>query len=175
MENRQRELVLRIQSTCDGLAPFAWGLTRNVEDRDDLLQETFLKAFIKRSSLHPKTDLKAWLYTIMRNTFISHYHRRIRHGVVRSLTQEREQGVQSTGTPAQNQGVGNLVMDDIQSAMETLEKQHFTPLAMYLGGFCYREIAETLHLPMGTVKNRIHLARRMLKKRLTSYRFRRLL
>lgn len=170
MRNQQNDLVVRIQDTCNVLAPFAFGLTRNTADRDDLLQETFLKAFNKRQSLHPKTDLKAWIYTIMRNTFISHYHRRAKRGVMKSIPPD---GQLLTTQPMQlsvsNHALSNLMIEEVQHAMETLGKHYLAPLTMYARGFCYKEIAMGLCLPMGTVKNRIHIARRLLKEKLIHY------
>ena len=172
MSSLQSDLALRIQSICYGLSSFAFGLTRNTEDRDDLLHETFLKAFRKRDSLHPKTDLKAWLYTIMRNTFISHYHRRSKHKMVSlSVHEESLSFVPFWGFSARNQGLSHLAVEDIKGAMNTLEEPYLKPLVMCMEGFCYKEIAERLSLPMGTVKSRIHLARKLLKERLGTHSY----
>lgn len=150
------------------LKPIAFKLTRNQEQANDLIQETLLKAISNREKFAEGTNLKAWLYTIMKNTFITNYHRLVKRKTFIDTTDNLHFINSSTHVTENNAG-GKLVMDEIQSAIKDLSYEYKTPFMMHFKGYKYYEIADILDIPIGTVKNRIHIARKELKHKLKSY------
>jgi len=161
------EFNYTIENLNGTLRPFAMRLTKNAEDANDLLQETALKAFLHREKFTDGTNLKAWLFTIMRNTFITNYQRLVRRNTFIDTT-ENLHYINSSET-AQNGAYGKFMADDIQRALRGIEAMYSEPFMMHFQGFKYNEIAEQLNIPLGTVKNRIHIARKMLKDKLSMY------
>lgn len=162
------EFGFQVTQSYKRLRPFAVKLTRDYEDANDLLQETMVKAFLHRDKFMDGTNIQAWLYTIMRNTFISNYQRTMRRRTFIDTTDSLHY-LNSPGYVAQNGAVGRFAMEDIQRAMSTIDEAHRKPFMLYFTGYKYNEIAEMLRLPLGTVKNRIHLARKELKEQLPEY------
>jgi RNA polymerase sigma-70 factor (ECF subfamily) len=150
------------------LRPFALKLTKDVEEANDLLQETMLKAYTNRDKFAEGTNLKAWLYTIMKNTFITNYQRLVRRNTFIDTTDNLHY-LNSPNNVTQNQAYAGFAMDDMTTAIEKLEYAYKTPFMMHYRGFKYHEIADRLNIPIGTVKNRIHIARKELKKNLQTY------
>ena len=150
------------------LKPFALRLTRDMEDANDLLQETLLKAFSNREKYTDGTNLKAWMYTIMKNTFITNYQRMVRKNTFIDSTDNMHYINSSTNT-IENSAYGKFAMKDITRAIENLDDAYKIPFTMHFRGFKYHEIAEKLDIPIGTVKNRIHIARKELKYKLKNY------
>ncbi|MBB6612059.1 RNA polymerase sigma factor [Pontibacter sp. Tf4] len=159
-----------IQGVTNTLRPVAFNLTRDADDAKDLVQETVLKALMNRDKFKAGTNLKAWLYTIMRNTFINNYNKITK----RSSNIDSSEYLQYLNTDenyiTQNKGTATFVMNDINKAIAGLSEEHRTPFMMYYVGYKYTEIAEKLEIPIGTVKNRIHIARKELKQQLKVYR-----
>ncbi|TFV95755.1 RNA polymerase sigma factor [Algoriphagus kandeliae] len=151
------------------LKPFALKLTRDMDDANDLLQDTMVKAFTNRDKFTEGTNLKAWLYTIMKNTFITNYQRMVRRGTFVDTTDNLHY-INSSDSQIENGAYGNFAMDDITLAIENLDDVYKTPFMMHFRGFKYHEIADKLQIPIGTVKNRIHIARKLLKDELVVYR-----
>lgn len=151
------------------LKPFALKLTRDMDDANDLLQDTMVKAFTNRDKFTEGTNLKAWLYTIMKNTFITNYQRMVRRGTFVDTTDNLHY-INSSDSQIENDAYGNFAMDDIQYAIKKLDDVYKTPFMMHFRGFKYHEIADKLQIPIGTVKNRIHIARKLLKEDLVVYR-----
>ncbi|MCB9285627.1 MAG: sigma-70 family RNA polymerase sigma factor [Lewinellaceae bacterium] len=149
------------------LKAFALSLTKDEEAAQDLYQETAYKAFRYRDHFHPATNLKAWLMTIMRNTFINEYRRKKRQQAVFDYT-ENDFLLNSTRTES-NRGEGRMTMEELQAAIDALEAPLRIPFLMQYQGFQYEEIAEELGIPLGTVKSRIHFARKRLKERLQAW------
>ncbi|MCB0837640.1 MAG: RNA polymerase sigma factor [Bacteroidetes bacterium] len=149
------------------LMPIAFKFTRDEENARDLLQETLLKAFRNKDKFRDGTNLKAWLYTIMRNTFITHYHRVIRHNTFTDPTEDQH-FLNATTKSVKNDAYSTLAMEEITEAVEGLSYVYQTPFMMYYLGYKYHEIADILEIPIGTVKNRIHIARKQLKSQLKS-------
>lgn len=151
------------------LKPVAMNLTRNADDAKDLVQETLLKALSNREKFNTGTNLKAWLYTIMRNTFINNYNKITK----RSSNVDSTEYLQYMNTDdtfvTVNKGTAAFVMSDIKAAIAKLNEEHRTPFMMYYIGYKYLEIAEKLNIPIGTVKNRIHIARKELNQMLQVY------
>ena len=117
------------------LLRFAYKLTANREEANDLLQETSLKALDNEEKYVPDTNFKGWMYTIMRNIFINNYRKVVRD----------------------------------QTFVDALPREYKIPFSMHVSGFKYREIAEKLGLPLGTVKSRIFFTRQRLQQELKDF------
>lgn len=163
------EFSYSLNKLSSSLKPFAMKLTRDVDDANDLLQDTMVKAFTNRDKFTEGTNLKAWLYTIMKNTFITNYQKMIRRGTFVDTTDNLHY-INSSDSLIENGAYGSFAMDDIQVAIENLDEVYKTPFMMHFRGFKYHEIADKLQIPIGTVKNRIHIARKLLKDELFVYR-----
>lgn len=144
------------------LYAFAIRLTKDEEDANDLLQETAYKAFKYRKMYQPQTNLRAWLMTIMRNTFINEYRRRKRRQTINDKT-DNNYFINSGDFSVANEGESNVLMEEIKKKIESLEDWMRIPFMMHFNGFKYEEIAEQLDIPLGTVKSRIFFARKRLK------------
>ena len=150
------------------LKPFALKLTKDQDDAKDLLQETMLKALTNRDKFTDGTNLKAWLFTIMKNTFITNYQRMVRRNTFIDTT-ENLHYINSSDSIAENLAFNSFAMKDIKKAIDKLDEAYRTPFLMHFRGFKYHEIADKLDIPIGTVKNRIHIARKELKDKLSIY------
>lgn len=158
-------LVIR-QST--SLKTYALRFTHDTEDANDLVQETLLKAVTYYNNFKEGTNIKGWLYTIMKNTFINSYRRFVKSSSVVTKTEEIS-SQQLYFSASVNKGENKFVMDDIQTALKSLSVEYYIPFTMYFEGYKYHEIADDLEIPIGTVKTRIHVARKLLKKKLANY------
>lgn len=163
------EFSYSLSQMTKSLKPFAMKLTKDTDDANDLLQETLMKAYNNRDKFSEGTNLKAWLYTIMKNTFITNYQRMVRRGTFIDTT-DNLHFINSSDTRIENRASGNFALKDINEAIDKLEDVYKTPFMMYFRGFKYHEIADRLEIPIGTVKNRIHIARKQLKEKLRTYR-----
>jgi RNA polymerase sigma-70 factor (ECF subfamily) len=150
------------------LRPFAMRLTKDAEDANDLLQETAMKAFLNRDKFSDGTNLKAWLYTIMKNTFITNYQRMVRRNTFIDTTDNLHY-INSSDALTENLAFYTFAMRDINHAIERLDENYKRPFLMHFNGYKYHEIADQLSIPIGTVKNRIHIARKELKDSLKPY------
>jgi len=162
------EFSYSLNQMTTALKPFALKLTKDVEEANDLLQETMLKAYTNRDKFADGTNLKAWLYTIMKNTFITNYQRMVRRNTFIDTTDNLHY-INSTENITQNLAFSSFAMKDMQNAIEGLDDAYKTPFVMHFRGFKYHEIADRLNIPIGTVKNRIHIARKELKRKLKTY------
>ncbi|ADR21463.1 RNA polymerase sigma factor [Marivirga tractuosa] len=162
------EFGYAINNMTKSMKPFALRLTKDMEQANDLIQETVLKAFSNREKFSEGTNLKAWLFTIMKNTFITNYQRMVRRKTFIDTT-ENLHFINSTENIAQNSAYGSFAMADIVSQISKLDDVYKEPFMMHYRGFKYHEIAEKLEIPIGTVKNRIHIARKELKDALKIY------
>lgn len=138
------------------------------DDANDLIQDTLVKALKNKNNFKQGTNIKAWLYVIMRNTFISKYHDNKRNTLFDPI--EESHITETPATTDYNQGSSNIVLDDIHKAIDKLDKCFKEPFMMHFSGYKYEEIAEKLDIPMGTVKNRIHVARKVLQQDLKDYK-----
>jgi len=160
-----------VQKTSISLKPIALNLTRDSDDAKDLMQETLLKALTNYTKFKPGTNLKAWLYTIMRNTFINNYNKVTKRQINLDTTKHFQPAGSGTKFTTTNEAGNNFIMKDITSAISSLTEEFRTPFLMYYVGYKYLEIADKLRLPLGTVKNRIHMARKQLKTDLAIYAY----
>ncbi len=164
------EFTYNIGKVSKSLKPFALRLTRDHEDANDLLQDTLIKAFTNREKYAEGTNLKAWLYTIMKNTFITNYQRMVRKNTFIDTTDNLHY-INSFENSTENDAYSAFVVDDIDKAVKSLDESYRTPFMMHFRGFKYHEIACKLNIPIGTVKNRIHIARKELKDSLHMYAY----
>jgi RNA polymerase sigma-70 factor (ECF subfamily) len=154
----------------DSLKYFALSLTNNEEESDDLLQETMLKAFTYKDRFAENTNLKAWLYTIMKNIFINNYRRNIKTRTIIDGTKDAY-FINIPQVTRESDPESTLSYGEIQGVVDSLEDEYKVPLSMYFEGFKYKEIADDLNLPIGTVKSRIFLARKQLMSMLSEYSY----
>lgn len=164
------EFKSMVSNHAESLKMYALHFTHDEEDANDLVQDTVLKAITYHDKFKEGTNLKGWLYTIMKNTFINNYRRIIKiSGMVTKSEEISSSNLVYSST--RNRGENQFVMDDIRDAMKKLSEEYYIPFTMYFEGYKYYEIAEHLEIPIGTVKTRIHVARKSLKKSLKSYAF----
>lgn len=150
------------------LRSYAHQLTRNVEDTNDLVQETMLKALTYRDKYTDGTNLKGWLYTIMKNTFINNYRRMSKRNTF-ILQTDNDFFLDSSSPVVKNQAESKIMLGDIEQAISALPDNIRKPFSMNTKGFKYHEIAAILNIPIGTVKTRIFVAKRLLRGELSIY------
>ena len=157
----------------------AMRMTRNPADAEDLVQETFLKAYRAYHTFQEGTNLKAWLYRILTNTYINKYRKESRRpsevdlGTVEDMYLYRRLGSEESAEAArttEDRVLDGLVESDIKEAVEELPESFRMPVLLAdLEGFSYKEIAEILEIPIGTVMSRLHRGRKAMQKRLWEY------
>lgn len=152
----------------DFLKPFAINLTRDTEAANDLYQETLYKALANREKYHVGTNIKAWLFTIMRNIFINDYRRKAKQKTIFDNS-ANDYLINMKQVSVSNNAETDLRMKEITAAIHQLPEIFKTPFQLYFEGYKYQEIADVLAEPLGTVKSRIHFARKLLKERLSRY------
>ena len=152
------------------LLNFAYTLTSNREDAYDLLQDTTLKALDNEDKYVENVNFKGWVFTIMRNLFINKYRRQVRSAVyidqsddLYVLNFSQDSGIE---TPE-----GSLSTKEIMAVLGSFSEDLRVPFSMFLSGYKYAEIADSMGLPLGTIKSRILLARKRLQKTLGDYRY----
>jgi RNA polymerase sigma-70 factor, ECF subfamily len=162
-----------------GLYTAALRMTRNPSDAEDLVQETYLKAYRGFGGFQEGTNLKAWLYRILTNTFINSYRSKKRRPEETELDElenlylyRRLAGAEgaTAGRSAEDEVLDHITESEVKEAIEALPEQF--RMAVLLGdveGFSYKEIAEILDIPIGTVMSRLHRGRKALQKRLYEF------
>jgi len=153
----------------DNLERFAMSLTADREEAKDLLQETYFRALSYREKFVHFTNLKAWAFTIMKNTFINNYRKAQRENTTIDNTKDLYylNQVQESGI---NSPEASYTIDEINKKIEELEDEFKVPFKMHNEGFKYKEIAEILNLKIGTVKSRIFFTRKKLMEKLKDYK-----
>lgn len=151
------------------LLSFAYQLTTNREEAEDLLQDTTLKALDNEDKFVDNVNFKGWIFTIMRNIFINNYRQNVRQATLIDHTEDlfhlnlpQESGFE---TPE-----GSYTVKEITKAINRFPDEYRVPFTMHIAGYKYSEIAEHLNLPLGTVKSRIFFARQKLQVLLKDYR-----
>lgn len=165
---KKSEFNQLVSKQAESLKIYALHFTRDDEDANDLVQDTVLKAITYYNKFKAGTNLKGWLYTIMKNTFINNYRRFVKISSLVTKTEEIS-SANLAFSSTRNRGENKFVMEDIKGAMDNLSDDYYVPFSMYFEGFKYHEIADYLRIPIGTVKTRIHVARKLLKKALKPY------
>jgi RNA polymerase sigma-70 factor (ECF subfamily) len=162
-------------SFIDALYRTALRMTRSEADAEDLVQETYIRAFRFREQFTPGTHLKAWLFRILTNTFINQYRRKAARpqsteldDVDESILYRHMRNVApaSESPDPETLIVDNTVSTEVKEALEELPEKFRTTVLLDVEGFSYKEIAETLDIPIGTVMSRLHRGRKFLQKRL---------
>ncbi len=145
------------------LDAFAYSLTKNVDDAADLFQETALKIIKNGDKYNVGTNFRAWSYTIMRNIFINDYRKKKRRNLLVDST-DNDFYINTNQSGIANSGETKMAFDEIMDSVETLSDDFRIPFLMRYEGYKYDEIANELDLPLGTIKSRIHFARKKLKQ-----------
>ena len=161
-----KERLLGLQGN---LMSFAYQLTTNKEEAEDLLQDTTLKALTNEDKFADDTNLKGWIFTIMRNIFINNYRQTVRKATILDQTDDlyhlnisQESGLI---TPD-----GSYSVKEITQAINSFNDEYRVPFSIHIAGYKYSEIAQHLDLPLGTVKSRIFFARQRLQIILKDFR-----
>ncbi len=148
---------------------FALSLTYNREEAEDLLQDTTLKVLDNQEKFTDNINFKGWVLTIMKNIFINNYRKIVRNQTVIDKTEDSH----LLNLP-QNSGFespeSSYALGEISSSIAAFADEYRIPFSMHVQGFKYEEIAQTMNLPIGTVKSRIFLARKRLQEQLKDYR-----
>ena len=150
------------------LKPFAVTLTRDNELAKDLLQETVYRALVNKEKYTVGTNIKAWLYTIMRNIFINNYRRKSKQKTVFDNT-PNDFLLNHNQTAVSNSAESNLTVKDIQAVINKLPQIFMGPFLLYFDGYKYHEIADMLHEPLGTIKSRIHFFTLFIKEQFSRF------
>jgi RNA polymerase sigma-70 factor (ECF subfamily) len=154
-------------------------MTRNPSDAEDLVQETYLKAYRSFESFTEGTNLKAWLYRILTNTFINNYRAKQRRPEAAELDEaedlflyRRLGGLEAVAAArtAEDEAMDLFTDDEVKHALEALPENFRIPVLLAdVEGFSYKEIAEILEVPIGTVMSRLHRGRKSMQKQLLNY------
>jgi RNA polymerase sigma-70 factor, ECF subfamily len=176
-EGRTREFEEQVLEHVDVLYSVALRLTQNAADAQDLTQEALLRALRFHEKFQPGTHVRAWLLTILRNTFINEYRKKARRPITLS-----DDGRDTAGDQMADPAVGylpeafkerhvlELLEDDVREAVDALPEGHRATVIMAdLQGLTYQEIAQRLECPVGTVMSRLHRGRRALRRALAHY------
>lgn len=159
--------LLSLQSN---MRHFAYSLTLNRDDAEDLLQDTTLKVLDNQDKFAENVNFKGWVLTIMKNIFINNYRKIVRNQTIIDKTED----FHLLNLP-QNSGFdspeGSYAIGEISNSIDAFPDEYRIPFSMHIQGFKYEEIAQTMNLPIGTVKSRIFLARKRLQEQLRDYRY----
>jgi RNA polymerase sigma-70 factor (ECF subfamily) len=162
-------------SFLDALYRTALRMTRSEAEAEDLVQEAYIRAFRFRHQFTPGTNLKAWLFRILTNTFINQYRRKAARpdtteldDVEESILYRHMRDVNpgSASPDPEAELIDNTLSSEVKDALEALPEKFRTTLLLDVEGFSYKEIAEMLDIPIGTVMSRLHRGRKFLQKRL---------
>ena len=163
-----KEFSSRLIEMKSNLQRFAMSLTSDHDDALDLVQDTYVKALTNQDKFVDYSNLKAWVFTIMKNTFINNYRRGVKENTIIDGTKDlyfvnlpQDKGFVSPDS--------SFAEKEIDKAIESLSDDFKIPFRMHLQGYKYQEIAENLNLKIGTVKSRIFFTRQKLMEILKDY------
>ena len=161
------ERVIELQGN---LLNFAYQLTTDREQAEDLLQDTTLKALANEEKYVDNVNFKGWIFTIMRNIFINNYRQNVRQATVIDHTEDlyHLNVCQDSGLDTPE---GSVAVKEITTALNAFSDEYRIPFNMFVAGYKYNEIAEKLKLPLGTIKSRIFCARKRLREQLQEYAY----
>jgi RNA polymerase sigma-70 factor (ECF subfamily) len=166
MSNAEFSMLLTENS--EFLRPFAITLTKDHEAAKDLFQDTLFRAFSNKDKYNVGTNIRAWLYTIMRNIFINDYRKKAKQSTVFDST-PNDYLIDQTNNKVTNDAITNLNLQEVKQLIYELPELFRTPFNLYYEGYKYNEIADALEEPLGTIKSRIHFARKILKQKIERY------
>lgn len=176
-QERRERFEAEAMPLLDQLYSAALRTTRNAADAEDLVQETYAKAYAAFHQYRPGTNLKAWMYRILTNTYINSYRKRQREPLQSDASDiedyqlaRAESHTSSGGRSAEDVALEHLPDSDVKRALLRIPDEF--RLAVYFAdveGYSYKEIAEIMDTPIGTVMSRLHRGRRQLRELLTSY------
>ncbi len=146
------------------LHAFAYNLTKDLEESQDLYQETAFRALSNKDKFRPGTNFKAWIMTIMKNIFINNYRKKVKANTIIDTTDNMFY-INSGSTVIFNSADSEIMMEELNQLISELDDSIRIPFEMHYVGYKYQEIADKLELPLGTVKSRIFFARKALKNR----------
>ena len=162
-------------SFLDALYRTGLRMTRSEAEAEDLVQETYIKAYRHRDQFTPGTNLKAWLFRILTNTFINLYRRKAARPETTELDDVdesilyrhmRDVSPGSASPDPEAELIDNTLSSEVKEALEALPEKFRTTVLLDVEGFSYKEIAQMLDIPIGTVMSRLHRGRKYLQKRL---------
>lgn len=162
------EFNTRLINLQENLKYFAQTLTNNMEEAEDLIQDTFLKALTNRDKFADNTNLKAWTYTIMKNTFINNYRRNVKANTIIDKTKDHYY-INSPQSATISSPEMEMNLKEINKGIAELDYSQRLPFEMHTQGYKYKEIAEQLDLSIGTVKSRIFFTRKKLMEKLHDF------
>ena len=180
--NRRKEFEDVAMEHLDSLYSMAIRLVFNKEEAEDLVQETYLKAYRFFNTFQKGTNIKAWLFKILRNTFINKYRKTVNlpseilyedvESVNSNLSykQESDSGELTDTLESKYIELGNLMEDDVKQAIDSLSIEYREAILLSdVEGLSYQEIAEIANVPIGTIKSRLNRGRKLLQKKLWEY------
>ncbi len=150
------------------LRQYAVSLTMNLDDAEDLLQDTYLKVIQNENSYKEDTNLKAWVITIMKNTFINNYRRKQRSKVFIDQSEDLYY-LSNTITSKEDNADMHLYYTEINKKIQEKKEEQKKPFEMFIDGYKYQEIADEMNISIGTVKSRIFFMRKRLMEELNDY------
>lgn len=159
-----RDFSLLITSQQESLNAYAHYLTKDYNDAQDLTQDTIVRALVKRDKFHMGSNARAWLCTIMKNTFINNYRKNKR--IVVADTSTAPNPLWHSADSSWGNTESRLRTKEVAREVNNLPDHYRAPLELYYKGYQYQEIAHVLEQPIGTIKSRIHLAKKVLSKSL---------
>jgi RNA polymerase sigma factor (sigma-70 family) len=160
----------------DSMYNFAYRLTNDEDDANDLVQDTYLKAFRFINSFQKGTNAKAWLFRILKNSFINDYRKKskepakVDYQEVETVYNSADEPTYDGTVDLRSETVQDLIGDEVAHALNSLPVDFRTVIILCdIEGFTYEEMAKILDIPIGTVRSRLHRARNLLKEKLRSY------
>lgn len=175
MQNYERIFEEEFYPHADALFNFAYGLTYNEEDANDLVQETYMKAFRFIDKYIEGTNAKAWLFKILKNGFINQYRKKVKRPTRVDYQEvinfhDQEDTNFSSHVDLREEIYQNMMGDEVTGAVNALPVDFRTVILLCdIEGFTYEEISKIIDIPIGTVRSRLHRARNMLKDKLKVY------
>ncbi len=162
------EFNTRISQIKDSLENYSLSLTKNKQDAEDLLQDTYLKALTNKTKFDPSTNIKTWTYVIMKNTFINNYRKAQRQKTIMDGTNDHYH-LNSSYAKSSSGPDSEYEKQEIMQKISEIDKDQDSVFMLNLQGYKYKEIAEKTNIPIGTVKSRIFTTRRKISERYNEY------
>jgi RNA polymerase sigma-70 factor (ECF subfamily) len=170
MGNQKNEFERIALQYMDSAYSIALGMTRDATEAEDLVQDTYLRAYKFFDKFESGTNFRAWLLTILKNTYINKYRRESKTPQMVDISELQMSSELASESTPENDIFSKLLDDDVTAAVNSLPKDfHSAVVLSDLEGLAYKEIAEILNVPIGTVMSRLHRGRKFLRSRLNEY------